>query len=287
MTTRQRLAQGAAYAALCTRGAADIPLSDPLCAFDLADKRGIEVRIVEVPSLEAMYVKQKPPLILVSSLRWAGRRSYNCAHEIGHDYFGHGTRVDEYLGERHKRKVFNAEEFLADCFAGYLLMPKVTVCHGFAKRGWSPATCTADQVFVVAGWLGVGYTTLIHHMHLALNLIDQSHADNLLKTSRKDLLGAICGDMDCSELVIVDSQWHGRPVDIEVGDAILAPRGADVEGEQVEVVRETVRGRLLRGRTPGIGRVTCQDGFAVFVRVSRKGFTGRSVFRHIEESGDE
>jgi len=135
--------------------------------------------------------------------------------------------------------------------------------------------------------LGVGYTTLIHHMHLALNLIDQSHAYNLLKTSRKDLLGAICGDMDCSELVIVDSQWHGRPVDIEVGDAILAPRGADVEGEQVEVVRETVRGRLLRGRTPGIGRVTCQDGFAVFVRVSRKGFTGRSVFRHIEESGDE
>jgi hypothetical protein len=48
-------------------------------------------------------------------------------------------------------------------------MTKAAVVRGFADRGWQAATATPQQVYTVAGWLGVGYEALVTHMQASLS----------------------------------------------------------------------------------------------------------------------
>ena len=223
---------------------------------------------------------------MVNSLRPAGRRAFNCAHELGHHIFGHGSRVDE-VREENAPKRFAPEEFAADCFAGYLLMPNLAVRHGFAARKWQPASAAALQVYTVAGWLGVGYSTLISHMRNSLGLLGLPDAERLLATTPKQLRQAVLGGLDCGELVIADGQWTGRAIDVQVGDIIVAPRGTTVEGQCAEILGEVKTGSVVAPRSPGLGRLLDGTGWAAFVRVSRAGFVGRCAYRHLEDVDDE
>jgi hypothetical protein len=148
----QRLAQRAAATALRLRVQHGRGLQSPICPYDLAVVMGIEVRFVAVPSLEGIYTAGDPPLIVVNSLRPAGRRRYTCAHEIGHHVFGHGTRVDE-LGED-ASEGFDPEEYSADRFAAALLLPQSAVMRAFSARGWSVSTCSPIEIYTVAGYFG-------------------------------------------------------------------------------------------------------------------------------------
>jgi len=273
-------------AALKMRCSARIPFQDAVCVFDLAEELEVEVRFTDIPSMEAVYVKEPGPVIVVSSLRPAGRRAFNCAHELGHHVFGHGSRVDE-VREENAPKRFDPEEFAADCFAGYLLMPKLAVCRGFAARKWTPQSATALQVYTVAGWLGVGYSTLISHMRSSLGLLGPPDTERLLATTPKQLRQAVLGDLGCGELVIADGQWTGRAIDVQVGDVIVAPRGTTVEGQCAEVLEDVKAGAVVAARSPGLGQVLDHTGWAAFVRVSRAGFVGRCAYRHFEEADDE
>ena len=133
------------------------------------------------------------------------------------------------------------EEFLADCFAGFLLMPKAAVVRGFASRGWVPTTATPEQVFTVAGWLGVGYDALITHMHANLRLLNQRQAASLRKVTPKKIKSQLLGRDWAKELLIADPQWEGRALDIQVGDAILVP--STVVLEHAGLVRRRRSGR--------------------------------------------
>lgn len=273
-------------AALKVRCSAGIPFQDALCVFDLAEELEVEVRFTDIPSMEAVYVKEPGPLIVVSSLRPAGRRAFNCAHELGHHIFGHGSRVDE-VREENAPKRLDPEEFAADCFAGYLLMPNLAVRRGFAERKWLPHSAEALQVYTVASWLGVGYSTLISHMRSSLGLLGPTDAERLLGTTPKQLRQAILGDLNCGELVIADGQWTGRAIDVQVGDIIVAPRGTTVEGQCAEILEDVKAGAVVAARSPGLGQVLDHTGWAAFVRVSRAGFVGRCAYRHFEEADDE
>ena len=90
----------------------------PICPFNLAEAMGFDVRFVDIPSLEGMYLADDLT-ILIGSLRPEGRKNFTCAHEIGHHILGHGTAIDEILNALPDKTI----EQEADFFAAMLLMP--------------------------------------------------------------------------------------------------------------------------------------------------------------------
>jgi hypothetical protein len=271
-----------------TRRRAGVAGPEAICIYDICGHLGLEVRFVDMASLEGLYLRRPSPTVIVSSLRPAGRRAFTTAHEVGHHVLGHGDRLDAqlqvvsdhaYIGRR-----THPEEAAADLFGGLLLMPPGAVRRAFAVRGLDPAASSPGDLFAVASWFGVGYGTLVHHLSTTLRTIPSSRAKMLRREQPKQLRSELVGYQLSGELVVVDEHWTGRPVDIEVGSHVLVPSPMVVDGRAVEIVREADGQALLRGATPGIGRICgARSGWATFIRVSRAGYVGRAAFRHLED----
>jgi hypothetical protein len=284
---RTTLARVAIVKALEMRRRAGYSPWDPICAYDLAEQLGIEVRFVDIPSMEGIYKGPIHPTILLSSLRPPGRQTYNCSHELGHHDLGHGAQFDELIDERSGNRRFNPREFQADCFAGALLMPQSAVKRSFSVRGWDPAACPPASFFVVATWLGVGYTTLIHHMEKALGLLDRCRAEELLRHQPVAIRSRLVG-RECREnLIIADDHWCGRAIDVQMTDLILLPPDVRLEGRCVELLEWDEMRTLARAITPGIGRVAANgSSWSAYIRVSRQQFIGLAKYRFLEEVDD-
>ncbi len=228
-----------------------------------------------------------PPTIILSALRPAGRMAYTCAHEIGHYILGHGARVDEELEDIDIGRL-NAEEYTAECFAGFLLMPKIAVSHGFAGRGWDITEYMPEHFYTVSGWLGVGYTTLIRHMSSSLKILPSRHVEGLVKVPLRKIRRSILKQESKDHLVVVDEEWFGRPIDIQVGDMVLFEHDIVFEGNCIEPVRYSTPKSVYKAVLPGIGRCYSKEAeWAEFVRVSRKEYVGQYQYRHLEEPKDE
>lgn len=288
MQRRRSLVMDAADAALRMRQSAGLGIWTPMCVYDVAEKLGIEVRFVDIPSMEGMYCKNAAPLILVSSLRPAGRRAFTCGHELGHHVYKHGTRIDEILDRPTEERLFDPEEFLADCFAGFLLMPKSAVNRAFAIRGWDISSCTPLQLYTIAGLFGVGYTTLINHLSSTLNLLPRPRANELAKVPPRKIRSAHLGREIKEDLTLVDTHWSGRPIDIQVGDLIQLPVGVVCEGNCTQLCESGEEALLFRGAVPGVGRFhQPSTGWSTYVRVARRDYVGRSIFRHLEDPDND
>jgi len=278
---RERLAVSAVTAAMRLRSRHGRRPDQPVCPIDLARAENVDVRFEAIDTLEGMYTPDGP-LIVLGSLRPRGRRSYTCAHELGHHVFDHGLRVDELLDAEPAVAHTDDAEYVADRFAAALLMPKVAVLHAFATRRWSIATSTPEQVFTIAGVLGVGYTTLITYLEGTLRELPAIAAHQLRKTTPRAIRTRLLGGDIATSLVILDAFWSGRCVDVDVGDAIMAPDETSLEGEAIERVHET----LVRARSPGTAKIRRGD-WSVDVRVARASFRGLAVYRHLEETDDD
>ncbi len=289
LASRKDLVRNAISQALLLRKAANVPLADAVCPFDLAEQHGVEVRFQALASFDGMRGSDSNgSAIIVSSLRPPGRRSFTCAHELGHEVFDHGVQLDELLGSRDAPRQNEPEEIIADAFARFLLMPKSTVEQGLRVREMLLASIEPRDIYTLASWLGVGYTTLIWHLQCGLRMLGASSADELRKVRlpriREEFLGYGCP----GELVIVDSHWCGRPVDIQVNDVALLPSGGRAEGACVEAFPDAMGQVVVRGVTPGIGRLILEEsGWSSFVRVSRRDYVGRNKYRHLEEIQDD
>jgi Zn-dependent peptidase ImmA (M78 family) len=256
-----------------------------VCIFDLAEKLGAEVRFDDIDSMEGAH-EQHSSLIQVPVHRPFGRKAFSCAHELGHQVFGHGTCIDDLM--EFSGREFKPVEFLVDCFAGFLLMPKLAVSHGFARRGWSPATCTPEQAFVVAGWLGVGYETLVKHMQHSLKMIRADQAAALRRDSPLSIRTNLLGHRLQEDLFIVDQHWTDRAAVLRVDDLLACPPGCRSEGKCIEVAQHPGTRTLLRAARSGLGRVASQDGsWAAYVRVSKRDFVGWNAYRHEEDPDDD
>ena len=282
MTGLKRMAQGAFAAALRMRKNAGYKLDEAICVYDLAETLGIEVRFADIPSMEGMLYCNPDPAIIVSSLRPSGRRAFTCAHELGHFHAGDGTTVDDLVGKSDKAGS-DPKEFMADCFAGALLMPKMAVERAFAVRNWSPQNPTASQVYIVSGYFGVGYSALVNHLWRSLRLLPGSHAENLLKVGRRKAQAQALGWDSANKVWVVDPHWNGRAIDVEVGDILQVHGESSCEGNCLVDVGAVRGERLYRASQPGIGKISSATGWAGYVRVSRRAFVGRSVFRHLSE----
>ena len=288
MTERRRkeLALDAAHRALRLRNEMGIGLRDPAPVFDIIDKLGVELRFWPIPSLEGVYRAQPSPVILISSDRPPGRQVYTGAHELGHHVYGHGVAVDEASEKAAQEGSASTdpEEYLADRFAGFFLMPATTVKHGFRTRGWEPQECTPPQVYTVASWLGVGYGTLVHHMRGSLGMLTYPRSAQLLKATPKDIRAGILGKDVQENLFVVGEKWTDRAVDMQVGDLLMLPPDTLHEAANLRMVEQTASAMLLAATAPGIGRVyRSGSDWAAFVRVSRKGYVGRGAYRHWED----
>lgn len=275
----------AARRALQVRKRLGVTLEDPICVVDVAERLGLEVWFVEIPSMEGIYQPGRR-LILLSSLRPSGRQSFTCAHEIGHDEFGDGQQFDELVDSRTEARRSDPIEFRAEAFAGELLMPKTTVTMAFKERGENPCTCSPETFYALSCWLGVGYTTLVHHSFAALRIINRVRRDSLLRVRlpqlRRRILGAACD----SHLIVVDRHWRSRAADLHVGDRLVLPAGADIEGHCARIIDRSSTMSVAEAVRPGIGRTAVSD-WSAFIRVSRKAYKGRARFRFDEEEDDD
>ena len=280
------MVQGAFAAALRMRRDAGYRLDEAICVYDLAEQLGVEVRFTDIPSMEGMLYCNPEPVIIVTSLRPSGRRSFTCAHELGHFHYGHGTIVDELVWKSPK-VALDPREFVADCFAGALLMPKMAVERAFSLRNWSIEYSNPGQIYAVSNYFGVGYSTLIHHLSKNLQLLPHRRAEKLLKVRPGTAQAQMIGWESEDKVWVVDQHWRGRAVDIEVGDLIMTERETAYEGNCLEAIEGPGSRRLFRACRPGLGRLCNTEESSAFVRVSRRAFVGRSIFRHLAEEEGE
>ena len=98
MYDRRALPNQGMVASIATRSKAMRDQKSPICVYSICETLGVMVRFNNI-NMEGMYQKGSPPQIHLSAHRPLSRRGYNCAHELGHHVFGHGSSIDE-LRER-------------------------------------------------------------------------------------------------------------------------------------------------------------------------------------------
>src|SRR5438477_6995054 len=139
MYDRRALANQGMVASISTRSKAKFDQKSPICIYSVCDALGVIVRFNNI-NMEGMYQKGTPPRIHLSSRRPLPRRAYNCAHELGHHVFGHGSSIDELREDAKDHPWEDPKEFLADTFAGFALMPIMGLRHAFTARGRTSET---------------------------------------------------------------------------------------------------------------------------------------------------
>lgn len=285
MKRRDDLAREAVTAALRVRTRTGHAADEAVCPLDVAERLEVAVRLEPLASLEGMYSPDGPTIVL-GSLRPFGRRSFTCGHELGHHSLGHGFRVDELVDGDANPSTRDGVEYAADRFAAALLMPKLAVASAFTSRGWTMAACTAEQVYVVAGALGVGYTTLAGYLHHTLHEVDNGHASRLIRERTSKIRRRLLGFEPPRGLLVVDRVWGRRPADIEVADLMLVPRDSSIDGACLLADGLDHEQRVVRAVAPGTGRVS-KNGWSVTVRIARSAFRGLAGYRHLEDADDE
>jgi Zn-dependent peptidase ImmA (M78 family) len=284
---RRALATQAMQAAVTTRAKAKLDQHGPICIYGLCETLGVTVRFNNI-NMEGMYQRGAPPRIHLSARRPLPRRTYNCAHELGHHVFGHGSSIDELREDAKEHPRDDPKEFLADTFAGFALMPIIGLRSAFTTRGWTPETATPAQMFVIACDFGVGYNTLITHLSAAVNMISRARAAALRRVTPKVLRADILGAPTSEPLIVADHHRAGPTLDVEVKMLLLLPAETEATGDTLVHQRDLTNGRLFRAVRPGIVRASADAGaWAVFIRIAPEAYVGLAQYRHLEDDPDE
>lgn len=254
--------------------------ADPYIA---AQSLGVKVVFLDT-SMEGFYFKQGPGRILLSSLRPVPRRAFTCAHELGHHCFGHGSTIDQ-LQEDERPDAGKPEEVLANAFAAFFLMPSVGLRGAFAKRGWSMANATPQEIFTVASQFGVGYVTLINHLSYTLHEISAGRRSELVKWTPQRIRRQFLKE-EYDTFILVDSHNEASTFDIEKGAAVVLPADCGVKGNALEHVRSLDNSELYQAVKRGAATVT---GLAApfQVRVMPKEYVGPAANRFLEDPDEQ
>jgi len=265
-----------------------VPAHAPVDPVDLAAQCGCQVSFRNLPSLDGLYLSRKCPVIVIGSQRPIGRRTFTAAHELGHHRFGHGTSLDQLGPVQGTAQVTRSEEDqLVDRFAGFLLMPRDGILKAVQARSWDIDRLAPLQVLVLASQFGVGYTTLVDHLAFGLRLIGTDRRAKLCETKPADIKRRFDVTPNAN-ILMADRQWADRAIDMEVGDSLITPLGVAEEKEGLLV--QATSGRLVSFQAcqPGVSRlVSSTDGWAAYVRVSRRWYEGHAEYRFLEDTEDD
>lgn len=268
--------------AMRVRKRAGYQITQPVCVFDLAEKIDVEVKFIGGNSFGGMFVRDFER-ILVPAKRPPGRQAFTCAHELGHWYFDHGTRV-ELIEALDKGGDEDPDERIANVFASYLLMPKWAIEHALRYRRLAVDSASSVELYGVANQFGVGYETLLKHLHYGLHLLTDDRLDALLKISPKQIREQIIGTSTPRHLILTDKFWSDVAIDLAVGDAVRLPSDATWDHPPLRRMGACEGGIWAEAVRPGIMQVSSPSlSWASFVRVARAEYTGRSKFRFLED----
>ena len=217
------LARLALNKALEVRESAGLDDESPICVYELCAKLNIRVVFDANPSMEGMYKAGVRPEIALSSMRPLARRVFTCGHELGHHAFGHGSSIDELRDEADA--VFQPNEFLANTFSAFVLMPQLGLRNAFRMRHWHIKAATPMQVFAVACHFGVGYETLANHLGHGLKEISPARVKELVKTKLPVIRRALLGHSSDQPLLVADRHYQRPTLDAEVGTQIQPFQG--------------------------------------------------------------
>lgn len=284
---RRELATQAMQAAIATRKNAKLNQHSPICIYDLCETLGVRVRFNDI-NMEGMYQPGTPTRIHLSARRPLSRRVFNCAHELGHHIFGHGSSVDELRENTKAHPWEDPKEFLADIFAGFILMPTIGLRRAFATRRWTPEAASPMQIFAVACDFGVGYTTLLTHLSINVQMISRQRARALQRVTPRELRTDMLGERTAESLIVSDLDCAASTLDAEVNNLLLLPLGTETTGSSLIRERDLADGRLFRAVRPGIVRAHADgDDWAIFVRIAPESYVGLAQYRHFEDDSDE
>jgi Zn-dependent peptidase ImmA (M78 family) len=275
------LAREAMHAAMEVRFQAGISVEEPICVYAACERLGVKVRFIDI-SMEGIY-RPRPPKILLSALRPLGRRSFNCAHEHGHWYFGHSATLHALADALQLYNDETPEELLADSFAGHLLMPVLGIRRAFARRNIEASLASPEQILAVACEFGVGYDALV--THLAVSLLDISHGRRMELLRGRQVLKRRMGHSGITgSVALLDEQFMAPTLDVEVEHTLVAPAGSVADGENLHRVGETVFGTVFRAVKRGRSELHLpRTGWLASIRIAPKNFVGLAKYRHLEE----
>jgi Zn-dependent peptidase ImmA (M78 family) len=271
----------AAKSALEFRIRNGLPLDAPCDVYELIVRQGVELRFMEVKSLEGFYLSDGTAgQINVCAYRPAGLQRFTAAHELGHHVFGHGSTFDPELDYGDRFSSLAPEERLAELFARYLLMPRRAVHKGFVNIGANPKDLQPSDVYRVASWLGVGYSSLVQQMRWSLQMLDQIPFETLLKAKPQTIkqgLAPCVAKYGRTELWPAHNSWDGSHIHAEIGDVISGVRGES--SGIVTLLDQTCY------QASAVGRCTLAllGGGDVRVSVCRKEFVGFYEYRYLPE----
>lgn len=264
-----------------------IDMYKPINIFDLCIEIGVTVRFVEI-NMEGMYFSRKDgssPQILISNQRPMPRRTYTCAHELGHHLFEHGSKIDNLSDEGSYAEGYDKDEFLVDAFAGALLMPITGVLAEFAKRNWKIKTATPNQFYTISSIFGTGYQSLIVHCQKN-NLLSGTAAKVLLRSTPAKILTSILGfGISNVHFKIIDNMNSSSVIDMEVSNYIILPSTTSVTGNHLRKYKNTEMGTAYIAEQPGITHVISAEGEEnYFIRIQNSEYIGLAEYRHLENS---
>lgn len=274
-------------ASIAARTKAGIDLKSPTCIYGLCDAHGVMVRFNDI-NMEGMYDRTPKPRIHVSALRPLARRTFTCAHELGHHVFGHGSTIDELREDESNAAIRPPNEVMADAFAAFVLMPTVGLREAFKKRNLQPNVASAQEIYAIACNFGVGQATLVNHLAYGIGMINSEQRSKLGGFTPKMIRTKLIGESVPEPLTVADVHWNSPTLDTEEGALLLLPAGVVVDTAVLMPERDLPNGRLFRAMKAAITRVMIPGTqWATFVRVAPRRYVGLARFRHLEDTKDD
>jgi len=254
----------------------------PTCSFHLTSPLGVELRFLDLASLEGVYCRRPIPVVVLSSLRPHVRQIFSCGHELAHHLLGDERCVAELIGGREASSKYKLDELAADVFAGQLLMPKSAILKASRKLGRSLNGVSPERVFELSSWFGVGYETLIRQM-VALDLLPRADSDRLLRHGAGGVKRSLLGWSERNNVVMMDERWRKPCVHLDEGDLLLVPASWQCPNEPLEPVGRTLESIVLRATARLTARLNDGLPWSTTLYVGRRGFVGRFQYRYLSE----
>lgn len=263
----------AAIKANSVRRRLGLSIDSYFCVFDACQKLGVDLRLSQLDSVEAMFCKSAPPTIILSTSRPDARRRFSCAHELGHWALGHSGGAVDLVSASDSSRKRPVTETAADFFAGELLMPKLLLSRAIRDLGTSPSIL---DFFELACAIGVGLSTLRFHIQNVAQ-VEAPFPKSTSSNPLDDVRSIAQLSSSTTPLIAVGSCWKGRPIDLDQGSFILARHGCETtfaKSKLVNWVSTNSAGALFQAVCIGV------ENGEQSVRVMGNDYEGRAVFRY-------
>ena len=156
-------------------------------------------------------------------------------------------------------------------------MPSSTVYSGLGSRAIEPHKANPAQVYGIATWLGVGYSTLSNHLCYSMEIVSKQHLRHLLRHEPKEIKSELVREETTKDVFQLDHLWDGGCAHGQVGDFFVGI--TTCSGSLLARVREG----LFVANEPGQASVTLNGGGRVEIKIARENYIGFYEYRYLRE----